>query len=167
MAKGAIEGLIKYLPISYQEKTVESREKVHHYQSLAGYAFDNVGLGVAHGIAHAIGGKFDLGHGLINAIALPYVLQYNSSSPIVHEKLAGLSRDANSFITAIQKMNALLHIPRSFAQAGITKEQFFSDFDELVENSLKGSTRANPVAVSAEDMAILLTSMYEGSELCD
>lgn len=169
MAKGAIEGLIKYLPISYQEKTVESREKVHHYQSLAGYAFDNVGLGMAHGIAHAIGGKFDLGHGLINAIALPYVLKYNSSSPVVYEKLAGLSRviGANSFIAAIQKMNVLLHIPRSFAQAGIKKEQFFSDFNELVENSLKGSTRANPVAVSAEDMAILLTSMYEGSEFCD
>ncbi|QJW49331.1 iron-containing alcohol dehydrogenase [bacterium BFN5] len=105
----------------------------------------------------------------MNAIALPYVLKYNSSSPVVHDKLAGLSQaiGANSFIAAIQKMNILLHIPRSFAQAGITKEQFFSDFDELVENSLKGSTRANPVAVSAEDMAILLTRMYEGSDLSD
>jgi alcohol dehydrogenase class IV len=169
MAKGAIEGLVRYLPVSYQDKTVESREKVHHYQSLAGYAFDNVGLGMAHGISHAIGGKFNLGHGLINAIVLPYVLQYNSRNPLVSEKLSELARalGCSSFIAAIRKMNAILRIPKSFAQAGISREQFFSGFDGLVENSLKGSTRANPVVVSSEDMAMLLTTIYEGSEWID
>lgn len=167
MARGAIEGLLGYLPISYQDKTIGSREKVHHFQSLAGYAFDNVGLGMAHGIAHAIGGKFNLGHGLINAIALPYVLEYNARSPLVQEKLTRLARavGANHFTGAIRKLNAVLQIPDSFAQAGLSKEQFFDHFSELVENSLKGSTRANPVLVGAEDMAGILTSIYEGSSL--
>jgi alcohol dehydrogenase class IV len=87
LAKGAVEGLFKYLPISYKEKTIESREKVHNYQSMAGMAFHNVGLGMAHGISHAFGGKYDLGHGLTNGIALPYVLQFNSRDVIVKDKL--------------------------------------------------------------------------------
>lgn len=167
MARGAIEGLLAYLPFSYQDKTIGSREKVHHFQSLAGYAFDNVGLGMAHGIAHAIGGKFGLGHGLINAIALPYVLEYNARSPMVQEKLTHLARiiGANHFIGAIKKLNAVLQIPDSFAQAGLEKAQFFDGFKDLVDNSLKGSTRANPVVVGAEDMAGILTSLYEGTSL--
>ncbi|MEG6586249.1 iron-containing alcohol dehydrogenase [Dendrosporobacter sp. 1207_IL3150] len=167
MAKGAIEGLLHFLPISYHYKSLESREKVHHYQCLAGYAFDNVGLGLAHGIAHAIGGKFDLGHGLINAIALPYVLEYNSTSPVVKQKLENLARSigANSFTGAIKKLNAALNIPSSLSQAGLSREEYYSDFSGLVENSLKGSTRLNPVIVSIEDMAEVLTSMYEGRKI--
>src|SRR5699024_919085 len=87
LSKGAIEGLFKYLPSSYTIGDVESRQKVHNYQSMAGCAFTNAGLGMAHGIAHAIGGMFDLGHGLINAVVLPYVLEYNAQDPEVKEKL--------------------------------------------------------------------------------
>lgn len=51
LAKGAIEGLIEWLPISFNNKDVESRQKVHNYQSMAGMAFSNSGLGMVHGIS--------------------------------------------------------------------------------------------------------------------
>ncbi|SHH84604.1 iron-containing alcohol dehydrogenase [Clostridium grantii] len=164
LAKGAVEGLFKYLLISYKEKTIESREKVHNYQSMAGMAFHNVGLGMAHGISHAFGGKYDLGHGLTNGIALPYVLEYNSRDTIVKDKLNYLSKaiGVGNIIEEIKRLNQELNIPKSFKAAGISTKDFYKDFDELVENSLKGSTMGNPVKVSKKDMEDILVNIFEG-----
>lgn len=165
LAKGAVAGLLTWLPVSFSEKTLESREKVHHYQCVAGLAFDNTGLGMAHGIAHALGGKFDLGHGLINAIALPYVLAYNAQDEFVGARLDELARsigrkDRGGFIAAVQELNQQLAIPAGLAQAGVGRAAFDEGFDELAANCLKGSTRVNPVPVTLEQMKIILKEMY-------
>lgn len=167
MARGAVEGLFINLPLSYQQKTIASREKVHHYQCLAGFAFDNVGLGMSHGISHAIGGMFDLGHGLTNAIALPYVLEFNSQDELVASKLTTLARSIgqDDFIKAVRNLNSALNIPDSFKEAGISVQQFKDNFTVLVQNSLKGSTRVNPVQASEVQMAHILTCMFEGKPL--
>lgn len=165
LAKGAVAGLFSWLPVSYREKTIVSREKVHHYQCIAGLAFDNTGLGMAHGISHALGGKFDLGHGLLNAIALPYALEYNAQDSLVAERLDELAESIgrkghHEFIDAVKELNRTLHIPAGLEQAGITYAALIEGFDELVANCLKGSTRVNPVPVTAEQMAEILKRMY-------
>ncbi len=164
LAKGAVAGLFEYLPVSYQQKTIESREKIHNYQCIAGIAFTNVGLGMVHGIAHAMGGKFNLGHGLLNAIALPYVLQYNSQDETVKQRLHKLAMAINSqdFIKSICDLNRQLQIPKSFGDIGISQEQWDDSFAELVENSLQGSTRVNPIPMNTEKMAALLTALFKG-----
>jgi len=167
LAKGAVAGLLTWLPISYHEKTKESREKVHHYQCIAGLAFENTGLGMAHGISHAVGGKFDLGHGLINAIALPYVLAYNAQEEFVDARLDELARSIGrigrqGFIAAVKELNQQLAIPAGLAQAGVERAAFEEGFDELTANCLKGSTRVNPVPVSKEQMAEILKELYQG-----
>lgn len=167
LAKGAVTGLFTWLPVSYREKTIASREKVHHYQCIAGLAFDNTGLGMAHGIAHALGGKFDLGHGLLNAIALPYVLEYNAQDSLVAERLDELAvsigrKGHKEFIDAVRGLNRELDIPSSLRQVGVSYTDFQEAFDELVANCLKGSTRVNPVQVTAGQMAEILNRMYSG-----
>ncbi|WP_094603044.1 Aldehyde-alcohol dehydrogenase [Sporomusa silvacetica DSM 10669] len=167
LAKGAVAGLLTWLPVSYHEKNKESREKVHHYQCIAGLAFENTGLGMAHGISHAVGGKFDLGHGLINAIALPYVLAYNAQEEFVGARLDELARSIGrkgrqEFITAVKELNQQLAIPAGLAQAGVDRVSFEEGFDELTANCLKGSTRVNPVPVTKEQMAGILKELYQG-----
>ena len=164
LTRGAIMGLFEYLPISYKENTMESREKVHNYQCIAGMAFHNVGLGMSHGISHAIGGKYGLGHGLLNGIALPYVLHYNSKNPTVKGKLNFLAKSmgVNNLVTEIINLNKLLGIPISFKEAGIDEGDFYNDFEDLVENSLKCSTRSNPIKVHKEDMEKILKVIFEG-----
>jgi alcohol dehydrogenase class IV len=44
---------------------------------LAGLAFSNAGLGLVHGMAHALGGRLDLPHGDCNAILLERVVRFN------------------------------------------------------------------------------------------
>ena len=167
LASGAVEGLFKYLPLSYEKGGIEYREKVHNYQCIAGSSFSNVGLGMAHGISHAIGGRFNYGHGLLNAVVLPYVLQYNSKDMLVQEKLQYLASrvGTGSFIGAIKELNKKLSIPSSFAEMGITEEDFGQSFDILVTNSLKGSTKVNPVSVSIEDMKLVLRYIFEGKDI--
>ncbi|OFI05066.1 aldehyde-alcohol dehydrogenase [Clostridium acetireducens DSM 10703] len=167
LAKEAIYGLLKYLPISYKEKTIESREKVHNYQCMAGLAFANIGLGMAHGIAHAIGGAFNLGHGLTNAIVLPYVLRYNYRDETVKLKLEDLCSNLinGDFILSVRELNKVLNIPKSFKEAGILEEDFKSNMDILIKNSLKGSTKTNPVPISEEQMEKLLNYVYYGKKI--
>lgn len=167
LASGAVEGLFKYLPLSYKNKDIESREKVHNYQCIAGCAFGNVGVGAAHGISHAIGAHFDVGHGLINAVALPYVLQYNSRDKMVKDRLDYLAKriGKDDFIKAVKELNDVLDIPGSFKDMGISEKDFERDFDILVENSMKNSTLKNPVPVLKDDMIMLLRCIYEGKDL--
>ena len=92
ISKGAVEGLCRWLPESFEKADIESRQHVHNYQCYAGMAFQNSGLGMDHGIAHAFGGRFGTSHGLLNAVALPYVLKYNARDPEVKADLDELSR---------------------------------------------------------------------------
>lgn len=164
LAKGAVAGLFTYLPASFYENTIESRDKVHLYQCMAGIAFDNTGLGLAHGIAHAVGGKFDLAHGLLNAVVLPYVLEYNAQDSKVQEKLECLAAAIGEadFIEAIRKLNQTLKVPTSLRGTGLLAEDFENAFEELVANSLKGSTQRNPMPIDEETMAVFLRNVYEG-----
>ncbi len=164
LAKGAIEGLLKYLPLSYEENTLEAREKVHNYQNIAGMAFHNVGLGMAHGISHAFGGQYDMGHGLLNGICLPYVMDFNRKDQLVNRKLTYLEGVLNcdDLVQVIHDLNKRVGIPTSFQKTGLSEEAFKEDFDKLVENSLKGSTVRNPVQISRLEMETLLELIYYG-----
>lgn len=164
LCAGAIEGLYKYLPSSYENADLVSRQKVHNYQAIAGMAFHNIGLGMDHGISHAFGGKFGYGHGLLNAVGLPYVLRYNSRDKNVKEKLETLAGRLKvpDFIEAIAELNRRLNIPASFMEMGITQEEYQSNFQELLENSMLGSTRGNPVLMDKIEMKKVLDSIYYG-----
>ncbi len=167
LAKGAIEGLIKWLPISCNDKTLESREKVHNYQSMAGMAFSNSGLGMVHGISHAFGGRYNLAHGLTNAIILPYAMRYNSKDKEVFEKFKDLSKaiGCKDIIVEIENLKEKLGIAKSISEVGIKEEIFKKDFDILLENSMMGSTVVNPIKVTKEDMKKMINAVYYGIDI--
>ena len=47
-------------------------------QYVAGMGFSNVGLGIVHSMAHALGAVYDTPHGVANAILLPSIMEYNA-----------------------------------------------------------------------------------------
>jgi alcohol dehydrogenase class IV len=164
LAASAIEGIFNYLPASYSTGSIEAREKIHNFQCLAGCAFANVGTGMNHGIAHAFGGTFDFGHGLLIAVALPYVLEFNQVDPEVNRRLQYLAKrvDQTDFIDGVRKLNQRLSIPASFQAMGLSEQDYRGKFDLLLENSMKGSTARNPVPVSRNAMAAFLDKVYYG-----
>ena len=165
LCSSAIIGIMKWLPVSVFDKTLEAREKVHNYQAMAGIGFANVGLGMVHGIAHSFGAAYNMAHGLTNAIILPYVLRYNSRDAVVREKLAELSYrcHCNDIITEIEKMREKLGIPASFREAGITEEMYREKYDLLLEHAMLGATNVNPVKMTIEEMKKMLNVVYTGN----
>ena len=58
--------------------TAEGREGMALGQYIAGMGFSNVGLGIAHSIAHTLGAVYDTPHGVACAMMLPIVMEYNA-----------------------------------------------------------------------------------------
>lgn len=62
------------------ENTPEGREGMALGQYIAGMGFSNVGLGIVHSMAHALGAVYDTPHGVANAILLPTIMEYNADA---------------------------------------------------------------------------------------
>ena len=58
----------------------EGREGMALGQYIAGMGFSNVGLGIAHSMAHTLGAVYDTPHGVACAMMLPIVMEYNADS---------------------------------------------------------------------------------------
>ena len=164
LAVGAVVGILKWLPISVKEKSMEAREKMHYYQCMAGLAFTNVGVTAVHGISHAIGAMYHMPHGIANGIMLPYVLKLNRTNPVVKDRLDKLSYycHCDDVIEEIRKLKQEIGIPQTLRDGGIPEEQYIRDIDLITEKALFGSAKFNPIPLDKENMRELLLQMYYG-----
>ena len=72
--------IFKYLPRAYADGTdKKAREKVHNASTMAGMAFSNAFLGVCHSMAHKLGARFHVPHGMANALLLTNVIRFNAN----------------------------------------------------------------------------------------
>ena len=72
----AIEIISRSLRDAVENKP-EGREGMALGQYIAGMGFSNVGLGIAHSMAHTLGAVYDTPHGVACAMMLPIVMEYN------------------------------------------------------------------------------------------
>lgn len=157
----AIKTIFENLVEAYNNgQNLEAREKLLKAAYDAGLAFTISYVGYAHSISHSLSGKYNIAHGLANAIILPYVLKAYGKK--IHKKLwkigvfAGLfdkkiSKEdgAKLFIAKIEEMNKLMNIPSKIKE--IKKE----DIPALAEIAEKEGNPLYPVPVlmNKEDLA--------------
>ena len=171
MALESLRLLFKYLPDSYENGASDpkAREKVHYAATLAGMAFANAFLGVCHSMAHKLGAKFHVAHGLANALLITDVIRYNATDIPLKQtafpqyqyptaksryarvadylKLGGKTDDekVELLIKAIEELKDKLHIPHSIREAGISQPAFEAAVDQLAEDAFDDQcTGANP-----------------------
>ena len=131
------------LPASYYGD-IRVRQEVHLAATMAGIAFSQSGLGLCHAMAHALGGRFHIAHGRLNAILLPAVVECNAAA---NKKYAALARSAgfgsSADTVAVRNLkNALLHLrkelqlPQTLAQAGIAPREVAEATADLVRDTL-------------------------------
>lgn len=101
--------IFENLPKAYANgKDKEARQNMLRASYLAGVAFTRSYVGYVHAIAHSLGGKYGVPHGLANATILPYML--NEYGETAHKKLkeiavyCGLSDEGTSPKVASSKV---------------------------------------------------------------
>ncbi|MFW5489457.1 MAG: iron-containing alcohol dehydrogenase [Desulfovibrio sp.] len=86
----AMRLILENLGDAIQTKNPKALEKLSIASTAAGMSFSNAGLGITHALAHSLGGRFDVMHGMVHPVLLPVVMRYNI--PACTEKLANISR---------------------------------------------------------------------------
>lgn len=180
LAEKAILYVFEYLERAFKNgQDLEAREKMHIASCMAGMAFNQVSLGITHGIAHAAGARFHIAHGRLNGILLPHVIRYNSGTLnnvsrlndtakryTKIAKLLGLSAGnprmgIRSLTNAICSLEKRLNMPDSFSAWGLERESFEEYKLVIAQNALKDRcTETNPVAPTVEEIVIILEKAY-------
>lgn len=178
LAEKAVELVADNLvPVYKNGADLDARAKMHTASCLAGIAFNEVSLGINHGIAHALGAQFHIPHGRANAMLLPHVLYFNAELDIkfcvkndckTADKLEMLARrlgyPANSpdigvrnMIQRIKEFQRILKIPTTLGDAGVTKSQYEKVKDFIIESALNDAcTATNPRKASPKDVEGIL-----------
>lgn len=152
----AVRLLKRSVPAAYRRgQDLQARTDAAYGSLLAGLALSNARLGMVHGLAHPLGARYHIPHGLVCAVLLPPVMRFNRES--CTEKYARLDhvlgRDAVRFAEGLL---AELHIPPNLREFEVRSD----DIALLVEESLpSGSLKANPRKVTAEACAEILKSI--------
>ncbi len=168
MADGiAMEGLrlIKNnLPLAVKNgNNVAARENMLVAASMGATAFQK-GLGAVHSLSHPIGAHYDAHHGLLNAIFMPYILQFNRKH--IEKKMTRLASYLNlpnpSFESVLSWLLALrdeLEIPHTLTDLNIQSE----DISLLAEEALKDpSTPSNPRQLNQAHLEKLIIQSMRG-----
>lgn len=124
---------------------------------LAGIALSNARLGLVHGLAHPLGARFHVPHGLVCAVCLPHVLAFNREA--ISEKYARMSEVIGEDpLTCIMSLLEKLAIGNPFAGKKL------HDPEAVIEETLaSGSTKSNPKPVTAEDAGNILNTLFSGT----
>lgn len=81
LAREAIRLIAKWLPIAYRDgSNLEARENMLLASMYAGMAFTNALVHLGHSIAHTLGARFHIPHGIACGVALPEVIEYASKT---------------------------------------------------------------------------------------
>ena len=174
LALQAISSVFDNLIDSYHGDK-EARGAMHIAQCLAGMAFSNALLGIAHSLAHKTGAIFHIPHGCCNAILLPSVIQFNSR--VCMSRYAQIARAlglpgatdkqlTDSLVEAVRAMNAKLGIAQTYQANGVSEEDFKAHCQAIAHNAvLHPCTASNPRPVSDEEMLGVLTCAYYGTDV--
>ena len=183
----AIRMIFKYLPDAYNEgaTNVKVREKMAHASTMAGIAFANAFLGICHSMAHKLGAKHHLAHGVANALLIGEVIRFNAVDDPKKQaafpqykypnakwryariadylKLGGKTEDekVERLITAINELKAKVGIPKSIREAGISEDSFYDSLDEMSEQAFDDQcTGANPRYPLISELKSLYINAY-------
>ena len=134
---------------------IYARSDMSEGTMLGAMAFAVSGLGAVHGLAHPLGAKLHLPHGLVCGILLPQILKWNY--PVCREELndlacfAGLPC-AEALIERTGELLEKFERKRNLSVYGLKAD----DFPWIVANSRSGSMRANPRDFSDEELNAIL-----------
>ena len=190
LAIEAIDLLVKYLPRAYAQGRgdIQAREKVANAATMAGIAFANAFLGLCHSMAHKLGARWHLPHGVANAVLLVEVMKFNAEKapakmgtfpqyayPDALARYARVARTLDlkgdndeqlflAFVEKIEQIKRTLKLPSSIREAigeRATETEFLQSVDELAREAFDDQcTGANPRYPLVDEIKQLYLNAY-------
>ena len=143
----------------------DGREGMALGQFVTGMAFSNVGLGIAHSMAHTLGAVYDTPHGVACAMMLPIVMEYNAEttgdkfkyiSEAMGVDTTGMDQQAyrKAAVDAVRQLSVDVGIPTKLSAL---KEE---DLDFLAQSAYADACRpGNPKETNVEDLKELFRKL--------
>jgi alcohol dehydrogenase class IV len=167
----AVQGLQLAIPAIVQAvehpDSREAREAMAHAALLSGMALANSGLGMAHGVAPAMGIHCRTPHGLACALMLPVALRINSDGcaeelSFLGNLLFGRGKTMprqeaiEVLIGEIEGICRRIGIPRRLSELGVRREQI----PDLVKSSRGSSMSGNPQELTDRELTAILEGIF-------
>ncbi len=164
LAREALPAAWNSLPVVVRNGSNRpAREALAHAAFVSGLCLANSGLGLAHGVAAALGSQHGVPHGLACAALLPLSIRANLSivRPLYAELelLVGAAPPESDpdlaaplLLDAVYNLLAELEIPTRLAAFGVKREHL----DALAEGSQGNSLNGNPRPIGTEELRRLL-----------
>lgn len=143
---------------------IEARAELLLASHVAGVGFSHTGLGLVHGIAHPLGGQFNIPHGLALAIVIGGVLRFNRPERV--ERLARVAfalgvgdtavddeRNADAAIAAVTSLASEIGLSGPLSRFGVTIEALPSLASDTLADSV---TINNPTQPTTLDVVAIL-----------
>ena len=194
LAFEAIALLDEYLSRAFERgrQDLEAREKVANAATMAGIAFANAFLGVCHSMAHKLGARWHLPHGLANALLLCEVVRFNASPnpkkmgtfpqyayPNALARYARIARSIGlqgktdeelleKLIERLQDLRGQLNMPQTIQAAlgeRVSEKEFLDSLDQMSRDAFDDQcTGANPRYPLVEEIKEMYLRAYYGNE---
>ncbi len=189
MAYEALHLLFENLPIAYKEGAAnpKARENMAHAATIAGLAFANAFLGIAHSLGHKLGAYHHIPHGIAVGMMLIPVMKFNASEkptkmgtfsqydhPICLSKYARVAEylgctgkddqaKFNNLLKKIVQVQEAVEMPMTIQEYGVKEEDFLKTLDEMTVEAFNDQcTGCNPRYPLIEEMKQLYLEAYYG-----
>ena len=154
----AIEGLKLAIPAIVEAvengASRPAREAMSHAALLSGMALANSGLGMAHGVAAALGTHCRVPHGAACALMLPAAIRVNMK--VCRREFAELGQMLGiDLLRGIDALCDRVGVPRRLSQVGVAPEQI----PALVKSSRGASMSGNPRELSDAELTAILEEL--------
>lgn len=135
-----------YLPraVAHGANDPEAREKMANAAAIAGLGMGNSHIALAHALGHSAGALFNIPHGRITGLFLPYTIEFTANGgagryldlarmlglPAADERQA-----ASRLAEAIRQLMRSIHLPLSLSEAGLSLPEVEAQLEGLCERA--------------------------------
>jgi len=165
LASDGIVRIGRSLARAYEDGSdIDARADMLYGSTITGMAFANARLGAVHGMAHPLGYRFRIPHGVVCGLLLPYTMTYNLDyAELKYARVAQLlGVDTRGVDTRTAAEQGMEQIHELFARVGIPAHlRFFGveedDLPAIASESMpSGSLKHNARPLNEEDVQTIL-----------
>lgn len=157
LALRAIAMVGRWLPVAFAEGgNREARAQMLLAAHMAGLAFADTGLGLAHALGHTLSAHLGAVHGVALAVVLPAVMEFNAAARREELDQAARALGTPDAPAAVRRLTRRIGLPSTLAELGLQRDGVSSVVDGALDDVVLLN---NPIQPTREELVALVESL--------